>query len=186
MRKAKKWHNDISELPKGSEIIRTRYFWRRRLRQDSKEYWLKIRWKAAYRDFYLGWDGTTETRFCLPLDTIHKTDKIAETIVLKTLDIRQQSKPSWETGNKEDVLHDYPSLLSWDSFYFHPRLAECTFSLMQKDHLPKQSIFWAMKQVSMNLKGLKSNEVCSETKMKLKEKSIRKTYLKTPKYLKTK
>ena len=56
-------------------------------RQDQQEYW----WKAAGGDFPLGQDGAAAISFTPSADTIDKTDKIYETVVLKTLDVRQQS-----------------------------------------------------------------------------------------------
>lgn len=82
---------DILEPCKASGIVRTRYFWSRRLKEDQLEYWLKIWLKAAWRDFRFGQDGAVGIRLIFPSDTIYKTDKIFETIVLKTLAIRQQS-----------------------------------------------------------------------------------------------
>lgn len=46
-------------------------------------------------------DGITETGFTIPSEIIEKLDKIYETIVLKTLDIRQQRTVicPWEMGH---------------------------------------------------------------------------------------
>lgn len=57
------------------------------------------------------------------------------------------------------------------------------FSSAHTKYLPRQTIFWDIKQVSINLGGLKSLREFSQTKMELKQTLITERYM--PKYLET-
>lgn len=51
-------------------------------------------------------------------------------------------------------------------FIEHYSLQNTHFQVNKK-HSPKQTICWVINQISINLKGLKSSRVCSQTTMEL-------------------
>ena len=136
-------------------------------RQDQQEYWLK----AVGGDFPLGQDGAAAISFTPSADTIDKTDKIHETIVLKTLDTRQQSTAIPERQKRKMSSVIIPAYCSEIVFISTPNWPEHTTLQCTQIIYQNSPYSGPIKQIFINLKGLKSHKLHSVTKRKLQQKS---------------
>lgn len=75
-------------------------------------------------------------------------------------DFELLSSGSVRTSRKSGYKKLENTVNKLDLIDFYRKFQECTFFLiLHMEHLPRETIFWAIKKVSINLKGFKKYEV---------------------------